>query len=264
MSSWEHVADAYHQSFGRLCAGTIPAVLDAVINSIDGTGTLLDVGSGTGELLLAARSRGTDAIGVEPDEDMRRLAEITVPGLTRPGALPQLDLPDGSFSAVTANFVVNHLPDPRAAVRELLRVTAPHGRLAMTIWPAGGPGWGTLVADVFAAAQVTPPPSTRLPAELDFARTERGLADLARDAGADVLDAREIQWEWTIAPEDLWAGIAGGVATPGKTYLAQSDAVQERVMKEFDRRTAQAAKKSGTLTFVNRAVLVIASHDDAT
>ena len=50
-----------------------------------------------------------------------------------------LPFADGTFHAVTANFVVNHVPDPRGAVRDLARVLRPGGRVAMTIWPAEPP-----------------------------------------------------------------------------------------------------------------------------
>lgn len=128
----------------------------------------------------------------------------------------------------------------------------------MTIWPAGGPGWGPLIGEVFEAAAVEPLPSTHLPAELDFPRTVDGLADLARSTGGTVLDARELQWEWTVAPADLWAGIAGGVATPGQTYLAQTPAVRQRVEEEFFRRADARCAGSDELSFANRAVLVVA------
>ncbi len=34
-----------------------------------------------------------------------------------------------------ANFVVNHVGLPRAALAELRRVTVPGGRVAVTAWP---------------------------------------------------------------------------------------------------------------------------------
>jgi hypothetical protein len=68
---------------------------------------------------------------------------------------------------------------------------------------------------------------------LDFDRTVAGLADLAGGAGLAVVEADELDWTWHVRPEDLWAGIAGGVATPGQTYLAQKPEVRARIEREF-------------------------------
>jgi SAM-dependent methyltransferase len=45
-----------------------------------------------------------------------------------------LDLPDGAFDAVICSHVLEHVPDDRAAMRELRRVTAPGG-LALVMVP---------------------------------------------------------------------------------------------------------------------------------
>ncbi|WP_313489864.1 hypothetical protein [Dermacoccus nishinomiyaensis] len=57
-----------------------------------------------------------------------------------------------------------------------------------------------------------------------------------------------------MTPEDLWAGITAGVATPGMTYLAQSPEVRAR-MRELFFETARTMSAEGTLTFDARAVL---------
>jgi ubiquinone/menaquinone biosynthesis C-methylase UbiE len=163
VENWSGVSRAYRASFARLCAGTI----DEVLSELAGE-RLLDVGCGTGDLLAEAIERGWAAEGVDPDPDMVAMSEAVAPGCVRQAALPELPYDDGTFDAVTANFVVNHVPDPRAAMRELARVIAPRGRLAVTIWPAGGAGWSGLVAGAFADAGAVPLPSTRLPEQVDF------------------------------------------------------------------------------------------------
>ena len=42
---------------------------------------------------------------------------------------------DRQFDVVLANFVVNHVGQPRAALAELRRVAVPGGRVAVTAWP---------------------------------------------------------------------------------------------------------------------------------
>lgn len=134
----------------------------------------------------------------------------------------------GQFDAVTANFVVNHTPDPRASVRELVRVTRPGGRLALTIWTAVVGPMNQLWNEVMAAASVERPPAKTLPPDKDFDRSATGLADLL--PGADLTDVavREVEWVFRISATDLWQAVTGGVATIGQTYRTQQLAVQEK------------------------------------
>ena len=82
----------------------------------------------------AARDGGTEAVAVELDPDMAALAasrlgtDVTVAGL------PDLPFADDGFDTVVASFVLNHVEDPRAGARELVRVAAPGGSVRATIW----------------------------------------------------------------------------------------------------------------------------------
>src|SRR5699024_6101067 len=137
MSSFHGVAAAYRRAFAALCAGTIPVLLEATA-AAEG---LLDVGCGTGDLALAAARDGRRVLAVDPDPDMVALsgraaaaADVADAVEVLEARAPTLPLADASAAAVTANFMVNHAPDPRATVRDLARVAAPAAPIAMTIW----------------------------------------------------------------------------------------------------------------------------------
>ncbi|WP_058233814.1 class I SAM-dependent methyltransferase [Devriesea agamarum] len=254
MNQWSGVSEAYRRSFATLCAGTIGEVLDRLP-----PGHLLDVGCGTGDLLEAALQLGWDATGMDADSDMVAISRAATPARVLHAALPELPLPDAEFDAVAANFVINHVPDPRAALADIARVTRARGKIAVTIWPVGGGGWANLIGPVFSAADAGALPATQLPAHLDFERTTKGLAGIAKDTGLTVTEACELTWTWHITPADLWAGISGGVATAGQTYLAQAPHIRERIAAGFTARAADLAN-SGILAFENRAVLVVAQR----
>lgn len=173
-------------------------------------------------------------------------------------AAPTLPIADRSASAVTANFLVNHVPDPRATTADLARVLAPGGRLAMTIWPAEpGPHLRAVQAAAHEVGAVAPP-STRLSLERDFPRSPEGLARLAEQAGLQVLRAEEVTWTWRTTAEDILAGIRAGIAGPGRLYLAQPP--DRRA--ELDRATRahwQAHAEGGGLAFPVTVVLVLAT-----
>ncbi|MFT4165901.1 MAG: class I SAM-dependent methyltransferase, partial [Microlunatus sp.] len=134
--SWENSADAYAQSFARLCAGTVEEIL-VRLGSGERDRLLLDVGTGPGTVAAAARTHGYTAIGMDRDASMITLAGRRHPEIAyAQAALPGLPCRDRVFDAVTANFVINHTPDPRRAARELFRVIRSGGCLVATTWPS--------------------------------------------------------------------------------------------------------------------------------
>lgn len=260
-TGWAGVAAAYRRSFGTLCAGTIPTLLEATEPAPDH----LDLGCGTGELALAAARRGRRVTAVDPDPEMvsttratARKASVAMDVLE--AALPRLPLPDGGAGAVTANFVLNHVPDPRAAMHALARVAAPSAPLAMTIWPAEPGPHLAAYGEAARAARAVPVPSAHLAPELDFARSAEGLAELAREAGLTIARAEEICWTWMVTAEDLLAGIRGGVAGPGRLHQAQTPETRSEI--ELRARALWAPFEDGTsrLCFPVTAVLVVAAR----
>ena len=264
---WSAVAEAYRDTFAPLCAGAVEAVLKA--SGLQGSGLegdpapgtrVLDVGAGTGTLAAAALQCGAEVTAVDPDPGMLEIAAVTAPGarLDRAG-LPDLPFPDGSFDVALANFVVNHVPDPRAAVRELARVVRPGGRVVVTIWPSGHNAQSRLWAAVLEASGAEPVPSTRLPEEQDFPRTVTGLAGLMTQAALRKVCAGTLQWEHRAAPGDLWRGAEAGIGGIGTTVRAQSPAVRARMRAEYDR-LVDPLLDDGELVLRTRAVLAVGTR----
>ena len=54
------------------------------------------------------------------------------------GDAARLSYPDGSFAGAAAQLVLNFVPDPVAALKEMRRVTAPGGRLVAAVWDFRG------------------------------------------------------------------------------------------------------------------------------
>ncbi len=256
---WSEVAVAYDETFAPLCAGTVDALLVSC-GVHGGRGRplrLLDVGAGTGTLAAAAVAAGAEVTGVDPDPDMLRVAEARVPGSTfRRAGLPDLPYPAAAFDAVVANFVVNHLQDPLAGVRELARVAAPGAPVAVTIWPSGANVQSRLWAAVLEDAGVVTPASVRLPPERDFPRTVDGLADLFRRAGLHDVDAWLVGWTHRCDPDALWRGAAAGIGGIGTTVRSQSGAVRDRMRAAYDRLVVTRLE-DGRLRLDTEAVLAV-------
>lgn len=255
MADWSHVGEAYASSFAALCAGSVDAVLDEAAARTSGR-RLLDVGTGPGTVAAAAAARGWSARGVDAEASMLETARRRHPELSfRLGTLPALDEPGACADAVTANFVLNHVPDARTAAGELARVAAPDGVVVVTIWHGMTsplrPMWDRVLDHV----GIERPADKTLAPELDFGRDEQGVAAMLGDGGLRDVRAHIESWEFAIGPETLWAGVEGGVAAIGGIYRAQEPAMRARLADAYRRVTAEAADGDGMLRVPHSAVV---------
>ena len=251
---------AYEESFGKLCAGTVtPLMAAAHLEQPSAAGRLvLDAGTGTGTVAVVAAAYGAEVTAVDCDEEMLAAARSRLPQSCCLAAdVTDLPFPDGRFDVVLANFVVNHLDDPRAGMAELHRVLAEGGRLALTIWGAGPSVMKTLWDDVISSSGAVPPTAERLPADKDFPRTADGLRDLVAAAGLTAVQVRTVEWRVRIDADRFWSGPATGLAGIGSVVTAQSPQMQARMKREYDR-LVQALLVDGQLELPSWALLASA------
>jgi SAM-dependent methyltransferase len=154
---------------------------------------VLDVGSGTGTLLLAAAERvgPSGALrGVEPSPEMaarsRRKAEAK--GVTleiSEGSADQLPYRAASFDAVFCTLVLHHLPESmrQPAIREIRRVLRPGGRAALIDWQRPK-GFGSAITSglflIFLIHSLRPGGSPPTVTELEPWMIEAGFENVTR------------------------------------------------------------------------------------
>jgi SAM-dependent methyltransferase len=117
--AWAAGPDAY---YGRLAAVLVQTAGDRIRGA-----SVLDVGAGTGAVTRAALDAGAARV-VAADLSFGMLAHDR--GERPPAVVTDVRATPfraGAFDAATAGCVLNHLPDPAAAVRELGRVVRPGG-----------------------------------------------------------------------------------------------------------------------------------------
>lgn len=131
---FDDAANSFWQRFGQRTIDRLALTRGARV---------LDVccGSGASAIPAAEAVGGTGSvIGVDLAENLLALARTKAqrPGLTniefRIGDMLDLGFPDRHFDAVVCVFGIFFVPDMHDAVRELWRLVAPGGKLAVTTW----------------------------------------------------------------------------------------------------------------------------------
>jgi SAM-dependent methyltransferase len=91
------------------------------------SGRLLEIGAATGYFLEAARSAGFSVAGIEPvpEAAARAAAHLGIDVMV--GFLEDLELEAGSYEAICAWHVLEHLGNPAGALERVVRALAPGG-----------------------------------------------------------------------------------------------------------------------------------------
>ena len=114
--------------------------------AVNGGETFLDLGCGAGRHTYEALRRGAEVVAFDQNlEDLRGIEEMVSAmadaGEIKPQSAPvtlagdahHLPFDDGHFDRVLASEILEHIPDDRAVIAEIARVTKPGGLVAVTV-----------------------------------------------------------------------------------------------------------------------------------
>lgn len=143
--------DGYWRAEGRMTAKSsrdTGAIADEIIRAC-GWGTVLDVGSGMGQLVSALCSRGLDARGVDVSPVAVSFAEQKCPGRFREGSILALEQDDNSVDIVVSTYCLEHIAeeDVEAALEELFRVSRKGVYLRIVSRPDRDGRWHLTIRD---------------------------------------------------------------------------------------------------------------------
>jgi len=140
--NWSDELEALHEEFSRdhfIDVWTRRALIEGLGDSVPREGTIADLGCSTGYLLSDLRGRfphvrllGVDlvAAGLHKSHELVPNAELFLADVC---ALP---FENRTIDAVVSANLLEHVPDDRAALREIVRALRPRGRAALVV-PAG-------------------------------------------------------------------------------------------------------------------------------
>ncbi len=147
-------AGVYDLATGLVFGQRYDEIARSIASEAPEGGTVVDLGSGPGEILvrLAALAPSLKLTGVDVDEEMVARAQRKAERRIQPGGLrrPQfvvadaaaLPLADESVDLVVSSYAVHHLPDRHAARAEIMRVLKPGAKAIIwdVVSPHGEPG----------------------------------------------------------------------------------------------------------------------------
>lgn len=219
-SGWDSNIDGYERAFGAVARQTVQPMLDDA--RVARGMRVLDVCCGPGMLALGALERGATTIGLDFSAAAVELARRLVPnGIFQQGDAQALPFEAAGFDAVLCGYGLMHLPDPAAALREMLRVLRPGGHVAVSVWDATGVGFSLVYEAVRAHGSM----DVALPHGPDF--FQFGSPDRMRtalaEAGFTDVGARSVAQAWRVADADRYIdAILTGTVRARAVLAAQS------------------------------------------
>jgi ubiquinone/menaquinone biosynthesis C-methylase UbiE len=213
--------------YPSLAPNMLPAIARLVhAAGVDPGDRVLDVGCGTGNAALTARRAGADVVGVDLARPMLELARdsAVVAGYDDiewlEGDAESVPFRDDAFDVTLSNFGHVFAPHPEQSGRELVRVTKPGGRVAVTAWsPDGVVG---ALTDVLAD-------HVDQPGEDPWSHLRWGEVDFVRehlDGAADLSVQRRVVRFRYVSPEHFWREFAeeSGPLAPTVSQLSDPSA----------------------------------------
>jgi ubiquinone/menaquinone biosynthesis C-methylase UbiE len=143
---YDRLAEGYAQWWAPVLAPAVQRLLDRAAPWLSaGPTSVVDIGTGTGQLALAAIDRwpGVSVVGVDASDGMRAMADALAErtlGLAAPrfrttvAFADELPFPDATFDHALSSFVFQLVPNRARALREARRVLRPGGFLAYVSW----------------------------------------------------------------------------------------------------------------------------------
>ncbi|MEQ1853046.1 MAG: methyltransferase domain-containing protein [Chthoniobacteraceae bacterium] len=250
--TWER-GSPYEQYVGRWSRRVAPLFLSWL--NIPAGRKWLDVGCGTGALCAAIVDRCSPAsvAGVEPSEGFLKTAQENLAGRAElhQGNATAIPLGDASVDVVVAGLVLNFVPDQKAALAEMARVTGTGGTIGAYVWDYAGKM--ELMRYFWDAAVALDPGAAKIDEGIRFplCRPE-ALGKLFSDAGLKGVEVKAIDIPTRFTNfDDYWQPFLGGQGPAPAYAMSLEETARARLRDRLRERLP--AEADGSIPLVARA-----------
>lgn len=221
----------------------------------------LDVGCGTGALSAAILDGCSPAqvTGVEPSAGFRTAAAENLAGraVIYPGSAADIPLEPSSVDVVVSGLMLNFAPDPRAALTEMVRVSASEGVIGAYIWDYGEKM--EFLRLFWEAAAEVDPGAAKLDEGARFPLCNpEALKRLFTEVGLRGIETAAIEIQTPFASfDDYWQPFLGGQGAAPAYVMALDDSTRARLRDHL--RSYIPSQADGSISLVARAWAVRAN-----
>jgi ubiquinone/menaquinone biosynthesis C-methylase UbiE len=256
--AWDAIAEGYDR---YVAPQEVDLANDALrLIGLEPGERFLDVAAGTGGLGLPAARLGAEVLATDwsPAMIQRFEARVRAEGLSRAEGRVMdchaLDLPDNGFDVTGSQFGVMLVPDQPRALREMVRVTKPGGRVLVIAY--GSPEeFEALQVFVSALKAVAPGfpglPDDPPPLEFQLSNPEV-LRERLLDAGLkDVRVERTAEQPAFASGQEMWDWVLHGNPIPGMLVADLSEEQQARLRQVLDGMVRERSGGNGRAVLTN-------------
>jgi SAM-dependent methyltransferase len=252
VEAWDAIAALYDEHVAPGEAGLATAGLR--LAGLQPGDTFLDVAAGPGGLSLPAARLGAKVLATDWSPKMIEHfnARVAAEGLDAEGRVMDchaLDLPDDSYDVTGSQFGVMLVPDQAQALREMVRVTKPGGRVLLIAY--GNPA-GFEALHVFISAAQAVVPELEGPAEdeplLEFQVADPDvLRQRLVDAGLRdvIVDTSNEECITVRTGQQLWDWTLGGNPIPSMLVADLTNRQREEIIQVLDGMVRERSGGSG-------------------
>ena len=230
---------------------------------------VLDLATGPGEPALAiAEFVGTagKVLGIDPVPEMVEAArrEANRRGLSNAtfvvAQAEALPAQTGSFDAAVSRFGVMFFPAPVNAIREMLRVLKPGGKIAFAVWYfAERNPFHYILSRIVERYVASPPPAEDAPDAFRYARPGK-LRAIVSEAGAAEVSERVFQFtiRASVSLEEFWT-LRTEMSESLRNKLAKLSSDQMAEVKRETLEALRAYSKAGAVSMPAEVLIVSGS-----